>query len=592
MCSGEGGAVFVVLRRASGGKTFSRWVKLIGSTGGSELFSRQVEDVEPVQAGFFCGEDAEGMLLMLSADGCLRSWCGRFGASSAQWQSEGPITASLSIVPAKSPKRKVDASPPSVSHYCIGGSWSDPTLHCVRAGSSGSTLSRVELIRRASTSLTGLVRAIGCQRDNVGAPAPLVYSLFASPEAGDGELASEVATPASGARGTLGALARPLKRKLQQAAQWRAKYAGAELEQASDAAGEDEAEGDRVHKRERLTADASGSSDSSRAVPAVPLEASTAFLRALHGRVSVDILVSDWDVLLTLLTTHRCVSIQHPNNPDLIDQALSAGRLDVLSCLARYAPDLTEGQAAQLLVQVAVWNVASPVGQRALRCLRVGASGVLAWVPRQEAAAVVAAHSSSASKKGKQKGKVEKSPSAVADTAAEGQLTHLDLVRALSESLLRRTGAFSPTLLADAARMHVPSSAAAMLLQVFLLFLRGLCPGPSAPKSLAFQGFVHDVQVRRAVVWCEALLDAHFCDVALTMGSGSGTSNLQSALQAAGALLPVTGIAAGAVLAEEVMGMWTHVHRTARIAKEKGSQHAGAVLSPPGGLYRLERIVF
>ena len=264
----------------------------------------------------------------------------------------------------------------------------------------------------------------------------------------------------------------------------------------------------------------------------------------------------------------------------------------MLCCLARYAPDLTEVQAAQALVQVALWDAGSPAGQRALKCLCIGASGVLKWVPRHETAVTTSAPVAS-NKKGKQKAKADKSqPVVVNAVAPEQQLIHLDVLRALSESLLRRNGAFSSTLLADAARLHVPSSAAAMLLQLFLLFLRGLCPGQSAVRSLDFQGFVHDVQVRRAVVWCEALLDAHFCDVALAMGTGSGTSALQSALRAAGAILPATGIAAGAVLAEEAMGMWTHVHRTARVAKERGSQHIGAVLSPPDGLYRLERIVF
>ena len=105
---------------------------------------------------------------------------------------------------------------------------------------------------------------------------------------------------------------------------------------------------------------------------------------------------------------------------------------------------------------------------------------------------------------------------------------------------------------------------------------------------------MHDQQVARAVDWSEAILDAHFCGIALSTSSGSGTNGpLEGALQVAASLLSAQGISAGEEGIEQALGAWTHIWRSARRLKEAtDAGQTRATLRPPGGMYRLETLVF
>ncbi len=607
LCSSESGAVFVVLRKPSVEKTASRWIKISVGISGRELFSRECGDIEPLQCAFLRSEGDEGTLIVLGSDSCLRGWCGRFGTITSQWKVDAnyklqndrdQYAAGSDSHGAKSSKRTATKSTVdnllasrtnsfASQHFCFVGTASTLSLYCARVNQNGSALSRLE-INGNFVARSGLVRAVGSQRKDQDGIATVIYNLHLPLQK---DVLSESSTPGSVGKGVLNVLARPLKRKLQQASAWRVKCTETSNEPSKDLNEEDD---DASRKRTKNSSQHDQSSDilsknGDRKAPPIPLEASTAFLRALKGRNSSDILTSDWDVLLTLLTAYRCVGLQYPNNSDLIEQAFQAGRLDALCYIVRYAPDLTERQAMQLLTRLATWDAHSTVGQQTLSNLSIAPSGMLTWTPPNDVAKdVVDSTKSTKSSKSKKK------TSSNGLKESEHCVTHIDILRSISESLLRRNGAFSVTLLVDAARAHVPSSVAALLLNIFLLPLRGFCPAKrnNHTNPLKFQGYVHDLQVRRAATWCDAILDAHFCDIALTIGAGHRASALQSALKVAGDLLPVEGIAAGAVIAEDVLGMWTHVFRSARATKERGGRASGASLSPPEGLYRLERVIF
>jgi len=585
---------FVTLRAASAsGASF----RLLKCGAAQVLFQRDLpEGVQGAEAFTAILESPVQMeLYFLDNKRNLRSWCGRYGCPRTQWTTTESQEAKTE--PVKTPvntKRgrgaggadilqslttTKDQSTSSNNLYAVGGIPGSPTLYRVQKSSGGSSLVRIVLGGGASKPL-GLLGALGSMLRSNSKAIPQMTRIFDSQQPGSILNSSKDAAAQEGGakgKGVLAALPRPLKRKLQQLTQWRAKFAEEQDKDNEDGGGEPQS----PLKRARIAA------------AQAPFDACASFLKELQACESPkDILASDWDVVLTLLTTQRCVSLQFPHNTTLIDLCLAAGRLDVLCCAARYAPDLSETQAVQTLIRLARWNPSSTTGVHAMKYLQLNRTGALEWHSKgiQTAASTPAA--SNTPSKGKGKGKAKQEEVLGGESSATQSLTHLDVLRVLSESLLRRSGGFSVQLLADAIREHACPSEAGLLLHLFLLFLRGLCGGANAQ----FFGFVHDQQVARAVDWSEALLDAHFCGIALSTSSASGSGSkgpLEGALQVAAGLLSTTGISAGEEGIEQALGAWTHIWRSAKRLKEAtDAGQTRATLRPPSGMYRLEKLVF
>ncbi len=534
-------------------------------------------------------------IILFGLDGKLTSWCGRYGSPGAAWKTSGSVgdilTSTDEPVKARTSKRGRDTGnsadalqslnknqrTKNHSDYVIGGVPGNPSLFCIRCSSGGSSLVRVTLVGK-QVKPTGLLNALGVFSHLDKQVTPIVVRMFEVEEETSAQ-DKESHEQNSKGKGVLATLPRPLKRKLQQTSQWRARYVldQDQIESANDTTkpiDSNDNDGSSVKR-----------SKSSTGTTSPPFEACTAFLRELQACQSPDdILASDWDVVLTLLTTQSCVSLQQPHNTSLLDMSLAAGRLDVLCCAARYASDLTEVQAVKALIGLSRWDVASVVGCRALQHLRLGSKGVLEWHAKSIQSENVSTPSSGKASKRKNQAKANKNNEETLPT-----LGHLDLLRVLTESLLRRSSGFSVPLLSDAIREHASSSTAGLLLHLFLLFLRGLCNDNDAQ----FFGFVHDQQVARAIDWSESLLDAHFCGVAMSTSSTNSNGMLEGALRAAASLLPSSGLSSGEQSLEQALGAWTHIWRTAKRMKDiADSGHTRATLQPPGGLYRLEKIVF
>ena len=586
---------FITLRSSNGAKD-GQCFRLLkcGATG--VLFQRELPEGVPGSVAFTAVlENAEHMeVYFLDNEKNLRSWCGRYGCPRAQWSTtekvEVKAPTTKTATKAKRGRGVGDADTlqslsvtngPEVtsnSEYAVGGVPGSPTLYRIQTSSGGSSLVRVSLGGGAAKPL-GLLGALGSLPRANSKIIPQMIRLFDSQQS-ISTLDSSKEPQESGAKGkgVLGALPRPMKRKLQQLTQWRTKFT-----QDQDIEDIDDSQSPLKHARSVTTQP--------------PFDGCVSFLKEFQAcESSQEVFASDWDVVLTLLTTQRCISLQHPHNTSLMDFSLSAGRLDVLCCAARYAPDLSEAQAVCALIRLAMWDPSSSTGVHAMKHLRLNKTGALEWHSKgiQTTASALKTPSKGKGKgkaKGKGKGK-DDDEEAVRDPQSSGalELTHLDVLRVLTESLLRRSGGFSVQLLADAIQEHTSPTEAGLLLHLFLLFLRGLCGGADAQ----FFGFVHDQQVARAVDWSEAILDAHFCGIALSTSSGSGTNGpLEGALQVAASLLSAQGISAGEEGIEQALGAWTHIWRSARRLKEAtDAGQTRATLRPPGGMYRLEKLVF
>ena len=331
------------------------------------------------------------------------------------------------------------------------------------------------------------------------------------------------------------------------------------------------------------------------------------------------ILASDWHVVGSLLRlpSFGCVSVNFPNNSSLIAQALQAERYDVLCAVARYAADLTASQAVQAMA--ALLSVTGAAGAAAtLKSAKKGAKS-----PKKGSAAEGGGSSSKLGMfavnaagmlvwgaGGNIKEKEEGDKRAV--VVPVGQVSPLSVIRIFCECLVRRKGAFSSLLLSEAVRTHMPTPASGVFfLRVFVYFLRGVAPeqalyNPEDPKADQTQGptepqlfgFFRDAQLRRAVNWAEAIVDAFFCSSALSVAMsgarGEGSDGIASAVKQAARIIAPHKIAECGRAAELALGGWTHVQRTIKSNKERGidPSRAGSALTPPTGLYRLEKVSF
>lgn len=200
-----------------------------------------------------------------------------------------------------------------------------------------------------------------------------------------------------------------------------------------------------------------------------------------------------------------------------------------------------------------------------------------ARVASEESDAGVSAKSAkgSSAKKSRKSGVVE----AAAESDAEQH--RIQVLRALVESLIQRVAAFSAVLLSEAVRALSPSTCTA-LLRVFAYTLRGLSTrtnDTTAACNTQNLGRFGDDQIRRAVTWMEALLDAHFSATAMQAAVHAPTRRaLTCAMQV------VSGADTAADQVESAMGLWTHITRVAH--------HGSEQTKPIPGLYKLEQLSF
>lgn len=189
-----------------------------------------------------------------------------------------------------------------------------------------------------------------------------------------------------------------------------------------------------------------------------------------------------------------------------------------------------------------------------------------------------AGSSSSSSKK---KSKAAAADAAVSVAPATGEAHRVLVLRALVEAVVQRRAAFSAVLLSEAVRALSPSTCA-VLLRVFALALRGLSArtnDTAAGSHSQDLGRFGDDQIRRAVTWMEALLDAHFSATALQAAVHAPTRRALTV-----AMQVVSGAEVAAEQVEGAMGLWTHITRVAH--------HGSEQTKPIPGLYKVEQLSF
>ena len=251
------------------------------------------------------------------------------------------------------------------------------------------------------------------------------------------------------------------------------------------------------------------------------------------------VLSSDWDMLKVLLRTGTISLTAHPLLPRM---AAGANRADVLTHILLLAPDLSETIAVRILC------LCGSLPEIAMQMLRVNLdTGLLQWgqsVPGPKIPSAVATEAAETTKGRKKKGAVSEASYSHSAASVPGSekndtrtviATPLLLMRSAVECLLCRHDAFSSVLLAEAFRTELSPGVAALLLRLCVHLLRGLTlvqtVVPTArsstdqkqqqqqPQKSRFAhdsggnihlGQLYDEQVRRAVVWAESLIDAHF----------------------------------------------------------------------------------
>jgi hypothetical protein len=298
----------------------------------------------------------------------------------------------------------------------------------------------------------------------------------------------------------------------------------------------------------------------------IPIDASQAFLSRLEEvGTNGDLQASDWDTVKLLLLS-RTLSLS--GNPSLIEQAMKSNRIDVIIQIARYVPDLSETGAVNLLLYSAT------LSDSILDRLSIG-NGTLQW--GKATSSLVAEEPKG--KKTKKNSKVVVVEQKEKDSSIYLASKKILPVRAMVESLLLRKGGYSSVVLSDAVS-KISAQVATVLLRVFSHFVKGLCVSlPNNYESstgLPFVlGDIRDEQVRRAVSWTEAILDAHFSSIAMNaMLHVPSRKALHDTMQA------VNNADDAAQLVESVLGIVTHMQRVIKAG--------GEVVNTTTALYQVE----
>jgi hypothetical protein len=314
--------------------------------------------------------------------------------------------------------------------------------------------------------------------------------------------------------------------------------------------------------------------------------------------IKTSIVDADWAAFMTAL---RYGSVSVTKYDTLIVLAVVCNRIDVIMHIARFSADLTERQALALLCYC------SCLSDSVIMRMEV-TNGMLCWVSDADGD-----DESSQRKKKVQatpKKSARKSKKALAaepvDTLASlGSVDEKRATVVLSciHALLSRKDAFSSILLSDALQGLSSTSCAAILYAFASLLQSAVCPTQTKAGEISntMGGIIsafRDVHVRRAAVWVEALLDAHFTALAMSASAAARedpalasfdttsllkATNLNPAVSSLHQLANVAGSAQrSATELGSVLGMWSHITRM----KSAPAAHS----NPPPAMYSIDRL--
>jgi hypothetical protein len=162
------------------------------------------------------------------------------------------------------------------------------------------------------------------------------------------------------------------------------------------------------------------------------------------------------------------------------------------------------------------------------------------------------------------------------------------------KALLCRSNAFSSIVLSSVMKKELTPSCAAALLRLFLTAAKSVCccnstSGAESDDETSTRGegrsnvfellslSLSDAEVRRAIVWIEALLDSHFSSLALSCATNTASRNLIiSAMRA------TTEAEDGIAQLSKLQGTWMHISRLI--------YNGGEQVRPITGLYQVEAL--
>lgn len=302
----------------------------------------------------------------------------------------------------------------------------------------------------------------------------------------------------------------------------------------------------------------------------VPLDASTAFLTRLN-EVGINgvFQVSDWDVIKLLLRSHTISLTSHSM---ILIIAYKNHRYDVLADIAKYVSDLDENVATKLL-QMAISCEEKNIGRMGVR------NGLLVLRKDKVAAKPAKKNAKSASDANDTDLVVEEENQ---DTQVTTPATPLLIVHMIAKALVQRNSAFSSVLLTEALRNAISSQGAVLLIRLYLKFLDGLkhVAGDSNEvervevkyDELTVVGELNDMEMKRAILWIQCLVDAHFTSLALNVETNS---SVRRALVAA--MNIVKDCDKSLETLELLAGTLEHLCRQNRIRKNEGIVNKSSV---------------
>jgi hypothetical protein len=319
----------------------------------------------------------------------------------------------------------------------------------------------------------------------------------------------------------------------------------------------------------------------------IPIDVIEEFLRrfmlAVDQNSLASILASDWTALKVVLSTGTVTVSKYPT---MISAIVCSGRLDVLQCIAQHCHDLSEKQAVLLLI----YTMAA--SETALSSLSVtGDDFRIEWGSLKKG--------SSTFEETDKKLKKRKITSDEVITKSFDNTIVLDMVRSMLIALLRRRDTYSQVLLAESIRSGLSGGTAALVLRVISSMLKKISSGQFDFASTTRAELLRDEQIRRAVTWAEAILDAHFSSFSLQLSvamardaeetvatNGSYDNHFQRAVLNAAEVLASLETSKDEI--EEVIGTWEQVLAMNYVKHLKDKRGRLVSTGPPVGVYQLE----
>lgn len=319
----------------------------------------------------------------------------------------------------------------------------------------------------------------------------------------------------------------------------------------------------------------------------VPLDVCEEFLGRFMYAIDLDlsnsILPSDWTAFKVILSTGTVMVSKYPQ---IIASVVSAGRFDVIQCIAQYCHDLTEKQAISLLVYTMA------LSDNSLSLLRVvGDEYRIEWGSKGNAGMISAEEKDK--KQRKRKASVEEEKGKLSEVLI------LDILQAMLASLLNRRDVFSHILLAESIRSDLSVGSSSIILRTVARILRGLSPDGFNDIPCGVDLFGEE-QVRRAVTWAEAIVDAHFSSFALQLSVAmSRETYAQTDQDISGGLVQRAILKAAETVStlesskdevEALVGSWEQILAMNHFKHLKDKRGKLLNTSPPVGIYQLETL--